>query len=393
MEVPKKILYCATVDYHFKAFHLPYMKWFKEQGWQVHVAAKGSINLPDCDKKYDIPIERSPFKLGNLKAYKELKRIIDENNYGIIHVHTPMAGVLARLAGRTARKRGAKVIYTAHGFHFCKGAAVLNWMIYYPIERWLSHYTDSLITINSEDYNLAVKHKFKADKIERVHGVGVDRTKFKPVSESEKVKLREKHGYKKEDFLLYYIAELNKNKNQGLLLKSVSKAKEKISNIKLLLAGNGALTDYYKSMAKQFGIENNVSFLGFRKDVDEIAQMSDIAVASSFREGLPVNIMEAMACGKPVIATDNRGHRELIKNNHNGFIVDCHNESGLVKRICELYYSEQLRSYFSRSTINEVSTYDLSNVKEEMKKIYSNITNSRENISFETKSSFQQSSI
>jgi glycosyltransferase EpsD len=372
MEVPKKVLYCATVDYHFKAFHLPYMQWFKEQSFEVHVAAKGSIKLPFCDKKYDIPIERSPFKFRNLIAYKKLKEIINENNYDIIHVHTPMAGVVARLAAKGARKKGTKVIYTAHGFHFYKGASLLNWISYYPIERWLSNYTDTLITITSEDYKLAVKHKFKAGKIERVHGVGVDRIRFRPVSDSEIVKLRDKHGYKKEDFLLYYIAELNKNKNQELLLKSVAKAREKIPNIKLVLAGNGILADHYKSMAKWLGIEAYVDFLGFRKDVDEIAQMSDIAVASSLREGLPVNIMEAMACGKPVIAADNRGHRELIMNNHNGFIVDCHDENSFERKLYDLYYSEQLRSYFGKNAVIEARLYDISNVQKEMAEIYSN---------------------
>jgi glycosyltransferase EpsD len=202
--------------------------------------------------------------------------------------------------------------------------------------------------------------------------VGVDRLRFKPISDSEKVKIREKHGYKKEDFLLYYIAELNKNKNQELLLRSVAKAREKALNIKLLLAGNGALANHYKSMCKQLGIENAVEFLGFRKDVEEIAQISDIAVASSFREGLPVNIMEAMACGKPVIATDNRGHRELIKNNYNGFIVDCHDEKSFERKLYDLYYSEQLRSYFAKNAVVESSLYDISNVQKEMAEIYSN---------------------
>ncbi len=152
------ILFCATVDYHFKAFHLPYMKWFKEQGWEVHVAASGEMELPYVDKKYTIPIQRSPLSMKNMEAYRELKEIIDGNQYKLIHCHTPMGGVLARLAAREARKKGTKVIYTAHGFHFCKGAPLKNWMLYYPIEKRLAHYTDCLITINEEDYTLAKKH-------------------------------------------------------------------------------------------------------------------------------------------------------------------------------------------------------------------------------------------
>src|SRR5690625_2618198 len=162
-----KILFCATVDYHFKAFHLPYMKWFKALGWEVDVAAAGEIDLPYTDNKYNIPIKRSPYDKSNITAYKMLKKIIDENNYHMIHCHTPLGGVLARLAARKARERGTKVIYTAHGFHFCKGAPLLHWFIYYPIERYLSHYTDSLITINHEDFNLAIKNAFKEKNIEK----------------------------------------------------------------------------------------------------------------------------------------------------------------------------------------------------------------------------------
>lgn len=370
MAVSRKILYCATVDYHFKAFHLPYMNWFQEQGFEVHIAAKGEINLPYCNVKYNIPIERAPFKRENLTAYKELKRIIDENNYDIIHIHTPMAGVIARLAAKTARKKGIKILYTAHGFHFYKGAPLLNWIVYYPIERILSRYTDGLITINSEDYNLAIRHKFKAKNIYHVHGVGVDSNRFIPADMNEKLRLREKNGYKKEDFILCYVAELNKNKNQGLLLKVTARVKEKIPNLRLLLIGEGILMASYRTMAKDLGIEDNVDFLGFRKDVDEIIKMSDIAVGSSFREGLPVNIMEAMACEKPIIVTDNRGHRELIKNNYNGFIVDYNDEESFTKKVYELYYSQPLREYFSKNAAVEARKYSLVNVKRQMRKIY-----------------------
>ena len=130
-------------------------------------------------------LQRSPFKRNNINAYRELKEIIDQNNYKIIHCHTPMGGVLARLAARKARKNGTKVIYTAHGFHFCKGAPLANWLLYYPIEKTLAHFTDCLITINTEDYQLA-KRRFKAEKIEHVHGVGVNTDIFKPVGEEQR---------------------------------------------------------------------------------------------------------------------------------------------------------------------------------------------------------------
>src|SRR4051812_17011508 len=98
----KTILFCATVDYHFKAFHQPVMKWFKEHGWKVHIAASGNLNLPYVDKKYTIPVHRCPFHIQNRSAYLELASIIERENYEIIHCHTPMGGLLARLAAREA---------------------------------------------------------------------------------------------------------------------------------------------------------------------------------------------------------------------------------------------------------------------------------------------------
>ncbi|MFE7060557.1 glycosyltransferase family 4 protein [Sutcliffiella sp. NPDC057660] len=317
----KKILFCATVDYHFKAFHLPTMRWFKEQGWEVHVAASGNISLPFTDQKYNIPIQRSPFKVGNIKAYKELKTIISENQYSIIHCHTPLGGVLARLASRNARKAGAKVIYTAHGFHFCKGAPLLNWIIYYPIEKLLARLTDCLITINTEDYSLAVDHQFKAARIDLVNGVGVDTTRFQPFTEKQKKERRLKLGFKQDDFLLFYAGEFNKNKNQKLLIKAMANLKDELPKARLLLAGEGTLLAECEKLAERLGVSSQVEFLGFRKDIDQILPACDVAIGSSFREGLPVNIMEAMACGLPVVASDNRGHRELVKDGWNGFLI------------------------------------------------------------------------
>ncbi|OOE14594.1 glycosyltransferase family 4 protein [Fictibacillus arsenicus] len=317
----KKVLFCATVDSHFKAFHLPVLRWFKEQGWEVHVAAAGSITLPFVDQKFSIPIQRSPFHEKNFKAYQSLKSIINKNNYDFIHCHTPMGGVLTRIAARNARKMGTKVFYTVHGFHFCKGAPLTNWLIYYPIEKILSTYTDCLITINSEDYQLAHNHKFSAAKIKHIHGVGVDTERFKPISINKKQSKREVYGYKKEDFLLFYAAEFNKNKNQQFLIHSLALVKERIPQVKLLLAGTGPLLEDCKKLAKDLGVFNFIDFLGYRKDIHEILPMCDLAVASSLREGLPVNIMEAMACELPVIATHNRGHIELVQNNKTGWLI------------------------------------------------------------------------
>ncbi|KMY51895.1 glycosyltransferase family 4 protein [Peribacillus loiseleuriae] len=365
-----RILFCATVDYHFKAFHLPYMKWFKEQGWEVHVAASGNMDLSYVDEKYDLPIQRSPFNSVNLRAYKELKAIIDQKRYQIIHCHTPMGGVLARLAARQARKVGTKVIYTAHGFHFCKGAPLLNWMVYYPIEKRLARYTDCLITINEEDYNLAVNHNFKAKKIELVHGVGVDTNQYKPVSEKKKHELRKSYGYNRDDFFLFYAAEFNRNKNQQLLIHALALLKDDVPNVKLLLAGDGPLLNECEELAIKLGVEKMVHFLGYRNDIQSLLSISDVAVASSLREGLPVNIMEAMACGLPVVASENRGHRELIKDQVNGYVIPPENFRLFSARLLELVQSNDRREKMGMESVSHLKTYSLSQVGSELSKIY-----------------------
>jgi glycosyltransferase EpsD len=366
----KRILFCATVDYHFQAFHLPYMKWFKDQGWEVHVAANGDMILPFVDKKYNIPISRSPISSSNYLAYKQLKNIIEVNEYRLIHCHTPVGGALARLASRQTRKKGTKVIYTAHGFHFCKGAPKKNWLIYYPVERFLANETDCLITINKEDYKRALQHRFKAGRIEHIHGVGVNTDIFKPI-EQDREKLRNKYGYNQTDFLMFYAAEFNKNKNQQLLIEALSLIKNDVPNAKLLLAGEGSLLEECRNYAIKLGLENKVNFLGYRKDIEQLLKIADIGVASSLREGLPVNIMEAMSCGLPIIASNNRGHRELVCNNKTGWIIEGNDAMNFSRKMKLLAQNTEIRLQLGangRKII--VKKYSTKKILEEQSKLY-----------------------
>ncbi|UTR13080.1 glycosyltransferase family 4 protein [Evansella sp. LMS18] len=355
------------------------MKWFKEQGWEVHVAAAGKTTLPFTDRKFNITIQRSPFKTDNLRAYRELKAIIQENDYQIIHCHTPLGGVLARLAAREARKRGTKVLYTAHGFHFCKGSSSVNWAVYYPIERFLSRYTDCLITINDEDYLLATNHKFNAGEIKQIHGVGVDTERFKPAGLKGKEELRNMYGYDPEAFLMFYAAEFNKNKNQQHLLKMLAMIKDELPEARLLLAGEGSSLEECKQLADRLGVSGMVDFLGLRKDIDRLLPMCDVSVASSFREGLPVNVMEAMASGLPVAAIDNRGHKELIQPNKNGFLTDKDNVELFANKILLLAKNKELRNNLGTNGRTLIkSKYSVHRVLEEKAQLYTKFMSSRE---------------
>ncbi|NIK76106.1 glycosyltransferase EpsD [Paenibacillus castaneae] len=371
--MPNKILFCATVDYHFKAFHLPILEWFKQEGWEVHVAAKGDLDLPFVDKRFHLSIERSPLSLNNRKAYQQLKEIMNEQDYQIIHCHTPTAGVLTRLAARSARRNGTKVIYTAHGFHFCKGASLLNWLIYYPIEKQLSVYTDCLITINSEDYSLAASRGFKAKQIAHVHGVGVNTMQYKPVQKIEKWRLRQEQDYRTDDFILFYAAELNKNKNQQLLIRAIALIKEQVPQLKLLLAGQGPLLEPLRKLAAQLGVASMVHFLGQRDDIAALLPMCDVAVASSLREGLPVNMMEAMACGLPIVATNNRGHSELVSSGLNGFIIEHDQVFDFASRLLQLSVSDELRQRMGTESVDMVKKYSLAQVSRELSDIYKSL--------------------
>ncbi|MGN9866674.1 glycosyltransferase family 4 protein [Bacillus swezeyi] len=368
--MPGTVLFCATVDYHFKAFHLPYLKWFKEQGWNVHVAAKGSMPLPFVDKKYDIDIKRSPLQASNLAAYRDLARIMDENQYSLIHCHTPMGGVLARLAARKMRKLGTKVIYTAHGFHFCNGAPLKNWLLYYPIEKGLSSLTDCLITINEEDFLLA-KGLRKAMRTEKIHGIGVDTERFQPVDKEEKQRLRKKYHLNEDDFILIYPAELNVNKNQSLLIEAAALLKDRMPNIKLVFAGKGQMEKEYSRLAEQKGIAANIRFAGFQKEIHEWIQLADVSVASSIREGLGMNLLEGMAAGKPAVATDNRGHREVIKDGINGFLIPQGDAGIFSDRLLRLYHSADLQKQMGEAGRRTAAAYSQKRTVKEMADIYS----------------------
>jgi len=365
----KKILFIASMDGHIRAFHIPYIKWLTEQGHSVDVASNGNSTIPYVSTKYHIDFSRSPLNLTNHKAYKQLKKLIDDNDYDLLHCHTPMASVITRLAASKARKKGTKVVYTAHGFHFYKGASIKNWLVYYIIEKILSKKTDCIITINDEDYQFA-KKKFNKTDVKFVNGVGIDITQFKKPSEVEKAELRSKHGYSQDAYIIVFAGELSYRKHQDLIIKAMQIIKEDISEAILLLVGSGSKLEEYKSLITALDLEDSVLLLGRRKDVPDMMALADIGVSSSRQEGLPVNVMEGMATGLPIVVTDCRGNRDLIINEVNGFIVGVNDIDGFAKAILRLYNSKELSNRYGNQSLQIVNKYEVSKVLEEYIKIY-----------------------
>ncbi|PKM51004.1 MAG: glycosyltransferase family 1 protein [Firmicutes bacterium HGW-Firmicutes-7] len=365
----EKVLFSASIDEHLLGFHIPYIKWFSQHDYEVHTASKGNKDIPFVNIKHNISFERSPFKIANIRAFLELKKLIDENEYKLIHCHTPMASIITRFAAMKARKKGTKVIYTAHGFHFFKGAPLVNWVFYYSIEKIASRYTDCLITINEEDYNLA-KNKLFAKNIRFVNGVGIDLDIFKYQTIEKKAELRKNYRYDERDFILIYAGELSYRKHQDLLIDAINNAQNSILNIKLLLAGAGNLYDQYKEQIIKLGLEDKVILLGSRADVAELMMLSDIAVSASRQEGLPVNVMEAIAIGLPLIVTDCRGNRDLVKNNENGYVIGVNDTKDFSDAIVRLHDSLQERLEFSKKNKEIIQKYSLEKIVEDMCEIY-----------------------
>ena len=314
MEQKKKVLFVATVvKTHINTFHLPFLKMFKEHGWEVHVAAKNDFVdepciIPNCDHHFDMEFVRAPFSQRNIAAYKQLKQIIETNHYDIIHCHTPVAGVLTRLAARNSKD--TTVIYTAHGFHFYKGAPLINWLIYYPVERFCAKFTDKLITINQEDYNRVKSWSLHNNgKVYYVPGIGIDLEKIQNIS-TNKLQKKKELGIPNGVKVLLSVGELNKNKNHEIIIRALSKLDNK--DYIYLICGKGELKEYLKNLAKELGVNDRVKFLGYRKDVLEICKVADLFVFPSKREGLPVSLIEAIACGVPCVASDVRGNRDIL---------------------------------------------------------------------------------
>lgn len=366
----KKVLFSAHVDSHILAFHIPYLKYFKDHGYEVHVATNGNEEIPYCDKKYVVSFERSPFKFNNIKAIKSLKKIINEEKYDIIHTHTPMGGVVTRLAARYSRKKyNTRVIYTAHGFHFFKGAPVFNWLFFYPVEKLLARCTDQLITINKEDYELASK-KFKT-KVYYVAGVGIDDDKFDfEMTEKEKLELRKSLGLKKNDFVMIYPAEISNRKNQEWLINSLCDLIKGNNKIHLLLPGKDSLEGRIDLLVKNLGLENNIHLLGFRKDIPRLFRISDLALSSSKQEGLPVNVMEAMYVGLPIVVTDCRGNSDLISDGINGFIIPQNDSSLFISKIEDIINGKVDIKKLSLGSKEEIKKYLLKDIIIDMSKIY-----------------------
>ena len=369
-----KILYCSTVRSHIGQFHVPVINALKEAGHEVHAAYhdnskdKPGLDLSMLDKVFEVPFERSPYSPQNIKAYKILKKIIDEGNYDIIHCHTPVGGVVTRIAAKDARKRGTKVFYTAHGFHFYKGAPKKYWAMFFPVEKALAKETDVLITINQEDYDLARKH-FKAGKVVKVNGVGVDLSKFHVATPEEKQAAREALGIKPEQFVMLCAADLSVRKNQPMIFRAMARIKNECPNMVALMPGQPILKDEYEKLCAELGISDMVQLMGYRRDIDKLLAASDCVISSSRQEGLPMNLIEAAASGRYIIATDVRGNADVVRQCGFGALVKLNDDEAMAEEI-----RKANKKMPGRNDAEAILTFDEERIVRQILELYSTST-------------------
>lgn len=369
----KRVLIVATVvKTHIMQFHIPTLKLFKDMGWETAVAARNdyeepeACQIPYCDHFYDIPFERCPFKPQNIQCYKKLKGIIDHGNFQIVHCHTPVGGVLGRLAARKARKNGTRVLYTAHGFHFFHGASVLNWLLFYPIESICANFADAILTINQEDCSIA-KKRFKSTRVYYLPGIGVDVAKYGQKN-GHGADAFSAFGIGKDTKRILSVGELNDNKNHKTIIKALTYPQ--LENVHYFIAGDGHRRLLLEEYATSLQVGDRVHFLGFRDDVASLLHASDVFVFPSFREGLPVSVLEAMAAGVPVVASKIRGNEDLIEDGINGFLCDPQDVEVFVERINQLLSQLDLTEQFRIQSLEKIKEYDKNIVIDRLSEIY-----------------------
>lgn len=374
-----KLLYILNVANKVNNFSYTSMLAAQELGFEFHIAGNWSYESDEermaDEERYGIKIHqidfvRSPYHPGNIKAYKQLKALAQKEQYDVIHCNTPIGGVLGRIIGKQLKVQ--KVIYQAHGFHFFKGASKINWLIYYPIEKWLAHYTDVLITINGEDFELAkAKMHLRGDgKVYYVHGVGIDTRQYS-ATEILRDEKRTELGLTENDIALISMGDLIERKNYGTAIRAVAKADNQ--NLQYYICGKGPEEENLKVLAESIGVAERIHFLGFRSDIKELLKVADIFLFTTKQEGLPRSMMEAMASGLPCIASKIRGNTDLLEDGDGGFLCEPTDADAFAKAVSIVSEDTFLRESMKKVNLKKIEEFNIPTVICETKKIYGEV--------------------
>ena len=372
----KRILITST-DVMMYLFLLPHVKYLTDNNYHIDIACSSAEgfkeerydlylrnNIPSNSKYFHLLAERSPFAIiSNIKGYKQLSKIIKEGSYDAVWTNEPVMGVITRLAAYKFRKKGLKLLYLCHGYHFFKGSPLVNWL-FYPVEKIMARYCDMTVTINWVDYDFTKKYFRKP--VKHINGIGLDVSKFKNTSVDFKIK-RSELNIGINDFLILSAGELIPRKNQEAIIKAVASLNN--PNIKYIICGVGERLEFLKSLTKRLKIENSVQFLGLRYDIGEILKVSDIFAHPSKGEGLGIAPIEAMAAGLPLITSNIQGIKDFSINGKTGYSLDPNDVGGYAGAIKELFNNPDLRKMMCNYNLIAVEKYSIHEINSEIESI------------------------
>ena len=361
----KRALIVATIGGFLPVSEINNARLLQNQGYEVHYAANMKNRIYEYDEQklidegvilHHVEFSKNPFHFGRLwQSIKNVKEIIKECNIQVVHCHTPVGGVVGRLASYFTKRHRPKVIYTAHGFHFYKGAPLLIWLLYYPVEYLLSKITACIVTINQEDYRRA--QKMCSDRVIQIPGVGIDLERFCPKKKTEN-----------SNFYIISMGELNKNKNHSTIIKALALLRD--PNIYYEIYGNGPLKDELQEMIKAYGLERQIFLRGFEIEMEKKLVDADCCIFPSIREGLGLAALEAMACGIPLIASDNRGTREYMQHNINGIVCDPKDVEAFARAIVRIKTNKAFARRITENGLKTVQNFSVDKSTEIMRELY-----------------------
>ncbi len=366
----KKILLTCT-DLMAVQFFTEHIKYWHEKGYCVDLVCSpvgDRVNeLVEFFKDIKngsiktVALDRSPFRVSNANGFLQLRKIARDEHYDIVVTNEPVMGLLTRLA--FADKKETKVIYIAHGFHFYKDGPKFSNLIYKAIESIAAHFTDLLVTINKEDFEAAKEFSLRKNgRVHQIPGIGVNTSRFYKSSEDECAEIRKELGLYSDDFVVSIVGELNDNKNQETIIRAIALLKDECLGLKALIMGKGEKAEYLEHLCSELNVDDRIQFLGYRSDVDRILSACDLGASASIREGLGLNLIEEMASGLPIVASDNRGHKDVVTED-SGILVKVISADEFAKAILTYYNSSEKCKTVSKNNFERCKQFDVEVVK------------------------------
>ncbi len=364
----KVLLLCST-DNMIWQFLIPHIRDLQKYGATIDcVCSRTGFWFDELKTKFglnmiNVPMTRLPLTFKNYGAYKTLVALQNENKYDLIYCQQPVGGMLGRLLGR---KFKIPVIYTAHGYFFFKGNNAVKNFIFKSAERVMARWTDVLITMNDEDFSES--KKFKCENCYNISGIGLDIEKYNN-QEFDKISFKKSLGIKENEKIILSVSEFIKRKNHETMIKTFARLVKENANVKYILCGDGKLMAKMQELVQKLDLKNKVIFLGYRRDVNKIMQISDIFYHQSFHEGLTMSIMEAMYFKLPIVASSVRGNKNLVKE-EGGILTSAKDINSQLNALKYLLDNDEICEQMGEFNRKHVDKYLLKNVRKELKQIY-----------------------